>query len=119
MKRTIPILLLAALALCSCKDENEVTYESSTVSDSTVTESVVSTTSSAVITTVSTAGTTVTKVKSTEITTSISHENKDLMEDGIIPPEVEEVRTEDEIPQVTLPASEDDKPIELPVIPIG
>lgn len=120
MKKTIPVILFAAVALCGCKGENDAVSESSTVSTTIVTATVISTTeSSAETTTASTVGTTLTTSLSKEVTTSSISNNNELIEDGIIPPEVEEVFVDDETPQATFPVSEDDKPIELPIIPIG
>jgi guanyl-specific ribonuclease Sa len=118
MKKIIPVIIFAALALCGCKSENGENTESTTAVTTTVVSTTVSTTSSVTTTAASTATTTTTTATSTETTTAISSEEMALIEEGIIPPEADEVYTEEEIPQETLPVSEDDKPIELPIIPI-
>jgi hypothetical protein len=118
MKKIIPVIIFAALALCGCKSENGELAESSTAATTTVVATTVSTTCSVTITAASKATITAITATSTETTTAISSEEMALIVEGIIPPEADEVYTEEEIAQETLPVSEDDKPIELPMIPI-
>ena len=119
MNRIIPVILFAALALCGCKDENGSTTESGTAPAATAAATTVSTTAASSATTaVSTVTATTTSTVSTETTAAISPEESKLIEEGIIPPEAEEIHAAEEITQATLPVSDDDKPIELPMIPI-
>ena len=120
MKKAIPIILTAALILTGCKGKNSETSADVT------TEATTAATSSAVtskaVTTAETTQTKTTSAASTETdaegtTATVSPEEAALIEDGIIPPEIDDTPAETES-QPQFSVEDDDAPIELPMIPI-
>ncbi len=123
MKISLPVMLTAALTLFGCNGENGTASESSTAATSAVTTAAVTTsvTSTATTTAVtSKVSTTTSTAVSTEAAASDSSDEAALMESGIILPEVGDTDTgTEDVQPFTFPRSEDDAPIELPIIPIG
>ena len=123
MKRALPFVLIAALMLTGCKSGNG---KKPSGSSTTTAPTVAATTTEAVTTAVTTKTTTTaaaTKSAETTATTtaavSTTPEEAVLIENGIIPPEAEEVPAETDTQNTAKPTeTSDDAPIELPMIPI-
>lgn len=124
MKISLPVMLIAALTLCGCNSGNSTETESSSAETTAVTTTAAETTS---VTTTATT-TAVTSKLSTATSTAVStvaaasdsSDEAALMDSGIILPEVGDTDTgTEDVQPFTFPRSEDDAPIELPIIPIG
>ena len=124
MKISLPVMLIAALTLCGCNSGNSTETESSSAETTAVTTTAAETTSVTSTTVTTTATSKVSAVTTTaagsEAAASDSSDEAALMDSGIILPEAGDTDTASEnAEQFTFPQSEDDAPIELPIIPIG
>ena len=120
MKISLPVMLIAALTLCGCNGGNSTESESSSAVTTTAAETTSVTSTAATTAVTSKASTTTSAAVSTDASAADSSDEAALVEAGIVLPEVGDTDTSTEdVQQFTFPQSEDDAPIELPIIPIG